>query len=121
MFRCKSVNDVTFVYGGIERNGYYVHGTKVKCKTKNEKLAYPVRSSFSFYILHFTLINPLRNKYVSVPCAAVVPVAAKNNFLSVRAEHGEGIEAFVTADLYDIASISIHHIHVKREAALVLM
>jgi hypothetical protein len=67
------------------------------------------------------LLHPIGNKNIGIPGAAVIAVAAKNKFLSIRAKHGESIESFIPAYLLDILSVKIHLVHIERKTPLVLM
>ena len=53
--------------------------------------------------------------------APIIPVAAKNKFLSIGTEHRKGVETLIPADLFDILAIEIAEIHVEWKSSFVFV
>jgi hypothetical protein len=53
--------------------------------------------------------------------AAIIPVAAENNFLSIGRKHSKGIEDFFMAYFLQVASIFINRIQVEGKPSLIFL
>jgi hypothetical protein len=53
--------------------------------------------------------------------AAVIAVAAENEFFTVWTEHREGVEAFVATDLFHILSLEVAEIHIEWKTSFIFM
>ena len=53
------------------------------------------------------LLYPISYENIGIPCTSIIPVAAENQFLSIGAEHREGIKSIVMTDLFQIGPIFI--------------
>ena len=52
---------------------------------------------------------------------SIVTVGAEDEFLAIRGEHWEGIEAAVVGYLGKVASVYVDGVHVEREASCIFM
>ena len=56
------------------------------------------------------LFCPIRQKNIGIPGAAIIPVAAEDQLLSIGTEHGEGIKTIIMTDLFQVGPIFIDSI-----------
>ena len=67
------------------------------------------------------LLHPISYKNISISCAAIIAVAAKNYFLSIRAKHGESIKRFFCRYFLQVAAIFIYNKQVKGKTSFTLV
>ena len=69
----------------------------------------------------FQLFNPIGDKNIGVMSAPVISVAAEKDLFTIRAKHGERIEAIIPAYLFKPMAADICEIHVERKTSCVFM
>src|SRR6185436_11903080 len=66
---------------------------------------------------HPSLLHPLRDEQVRLPRALRITVRSPDQFLSVRAPHGEAVKIRVGSDPLESGAILVDHIEIERAAS----
>src|SRR5436190_8501382 len=67
------------------------------------------------------LPHPISNKNIGIMCAAIISVAAEDDFFTIITKHWKSIKTLIATDFFNSSSIRVHNIHVKRKASFVFV